>query len=340
MLQVGDQFDHFQIQSQIAQGITADIFAAIDVMTGKPVVIKLPNERLMHDPTQAERFRRELEVMKTLTHPAIQRGLESGLYNRTPYLVTEYIEGKSLREVVSEATPMAPVEAVALIRKIAEGLAYCHANAVVHRDMKPDNVLITTGGQPIILDFGLALTKDARRVTFATTVAGTPDYMAPEQCEGGRGDARTDIYALGIMLYELLTGKTPFAAESSMVTIAGHLQGAIPHTDKDAPGVSTALAAVITKALQKNPDERYPSMQALIEALDAPALMAAPAAVASERGAMPAPAAPQPTTPGVATPSLPAATPDQRARRALLLMVAILVLMGAGVIAFLVFVAR
>ena len=275
MLQVGDQFDHFQIQAHVAQGGTADIYTAVDLMTSKEVAIKIPNKMMIGDPAQFERFRRELEVMKTLDHPSIQKGLDSGQFNRTPYLVTEWVNGKSMRDVVSEETPMPPTKAVPLIRKIAEGMAYCHANGVIHRDMKPENVLIREDGQPIILDFGLALTKDAKRVTYAnlSTTAGTPDYMSPEQCEGQRGDVRSDIYALGVMLYELLAGKTPFAGDTSMAVMAGHMQGAIPRLDKEAPSVSSQLAAVTAKALQKNSDERYQNMGAFIEALDHPELI-------------------------------------------------------------------
>ncbi|MBX3081657.1 MAG: serine/threonine protein kinase [Anaerolineae bacterium] len=275
LLQVGDQFDHFQIQAHIAQGGTADIYTAVDLMTGKEVAIKIPNQMMIGDPAQYERFRRELEVMKTLHHPSIQQGLDSGQFNRTPYLVTEWVNGKSMRDVVSEEAPMPPEKAIPLIRRIAEGMAYCHANGVVHRDMKPENVLIREDGQPVILDFGLALTKDAKRVTYAnlSTAAGTPDYMSPEQCEGQRGDVRSDIYALGVMLYEVLAGKTPFAGDTSMAVMAGHLQGAIPRLDKQVARVSPQLAAVVAKALQKNPEERYPTMEAFVEALDHPELI-------------------------------------------------------------------
>src|SRR4029077_8237024 len=149
-------------------------------------------------PAQYERFQRELEVVAALKHPAIQRGLGSGQYNRTPYLVTELIEGESLRKLIQREAPLPLEKALTLIHKIAEGLAYCHDHDVIHRDLKPENILITTEGQPVILDFGLALTKTSHRVTYAnlSNTAGTPDYMAPEQIEGLRGDKRTDIYAV------------------------------------------------------------------------------------------------------------------------------------------------
>lgn len=271
-LQVGDTFDHFQIQEHLAQGGMADVYSAKDLVTGNDVVLKIPDRMMIGDPAQYERFQRELEVTKTLRHPSIQRGLESGQFNRTPYLITEWVDGRSMREIVRSEAPMPVEKAMSLIRKIADGLAYIHDNDVVHRDLKPENILLTKDGQPIIIDFGLALTKGGRRVTYAnlSATAGTPDYMAPEQVEGQRGDKRTDIYSLGIMLYELLTSKPPFTADSNMAVMAQHLRGAIPRLDKEQPNISPQIAAVVALALQKNPDDRYRDMHAFIEALDHP----------------------------------------------------------------------
>ena len=270
MLQVGDQFDHFQIRTHMAQGGMADIYRAYDLMSGQEVVLKIPNPMMIGDPAQYERFQRELEITRTLDHAAIQKGLGSGQFNRTPYLVTAFVDGKSMRDMVAEQAPMPPEKAIALIRKIADGLAYCHDHEVIHRDLKPENILITAEGQPVILDFGLALTKDARRVTYAnlTPTAGTPDYMAPEQIEGRRGDKRTDIYAVGTMLYELLSGKLPFSGDSYQVVMAQHLRGAIPRLDQVKVGISPQLAAVVARSLQRDPNDRYPDMHAFIHDLD------------------------------------------------------------------------
>ena len=270
MLQIGDQFDRFQIRAYMAQGGMAEIYRAYDLMSGQEVVLKIPNRMMIGDPAQYERFQRELEVTNTLKHPFIQKGLGSGQFNRTPYLVTELVNGKSMRDLVTEQAPMPPDKAVELIRKIADGIAYIHENEVVHRDLKPENILITGDDQPVILDFGLALTKNAHRVTYAnlTPSAGTPDYMAPEQIEGQRGDERTDIYAVGTMLYELLTGRTPFSGDSYQAVMAQHLQGAIPRLDQENPNVSPQLAAVVARCLQRKPEDRYPAMRALIADLD------------------------------------------------------------------------
>lgn len=270
MLQIGDQFDHFQVRAHLAQGGMADIYQAYDLMHGREVVIKIPHPTLIGDPAQYERFRRELEVSNILQHPAIQRGLGSGQFNRIPYLVTELVQGVPMRELVEKQAPLPPEDALSLIRKIADGMAYCHEHEVVHRDLKPDNIIVTAEGQPIIMDFGLALTKKSHRVTYAslTPTAGTPDYMAPEQVQGQRGDQRTDIYALGIMLYELLTGQIPFEGQAPEVLWTRRAQGAIPRLDRERPDVSPQVAAVVARSLQRDPDDRYPDMRALIHDLD------------------------------------------------------------------------
>ncbi|HEX2908796.1 MAG TPA: serine/threonine-protein kinase [Phototrophicaceae bacterium] len=271
MIQVGDQFDRFQIRSHLAQGGMADLYRAYDLMNSREVVIKVPNQMMLGDPAQYERFQRELEVTQELHHPAIQQGLGTGQFNRTPYLVTAFIDGKSMRDVITEQAPLPPERAVAIIRKIADGLAYCHDQEVIHRDLKPENVLITTDDQPVIIDFGLALTKGSHRVTYAnlTPTAGTPDYMAPEQIEGQRGDQRTDLYAVGTMLFELLAGHTPFGGDNYQVIMTQHLRGALPRLDQEKPGVvSPQLAAVVARALQRHPDDRYPNMRAFIQDLD------------------------------------------------------------------------
>ncbi|MDR3626563.1 MAG: serine/threonine-protein kinase [Ignavibacteriaceae bacterium] len=270
MLQISDQFDHFQIRQHMAKGGMSDIYRAYDLLNGQEVVLKIPDRMSIGDPAQFERFQRELEVMRTLNHPAIQQGLGSGRYNNTPYLVTGLIDGQSMREIVRTSAPMPPEEAISLIRKIADGLAHCHDHEIIHRDLKPENILITSDGQPIIIDFGLALTKGAHRVTYAnlSAAAGTPDYMAPEQIEGHRGDQRTDIYALGVMLFELLTGNPPYTGDNNMVIMAQHLKGAIPRLDKVKEGISPQIAAFVAKCLQRNPNDRYADMHALIAELD------------------------------------------------------------------------
>ena len=272
MLQIGDQFDRYQIQAHMAQGGMSDIYRAFDLVSHRDVVIKIPDQSMLGDPAQFERFQRELDVMKTLDHPAILKGLGSGKYNRIPYLVTQLVEGQSLRTLIETSAPLPLEQAVTLTRKIADGLAYCHKNDVIHRDLKPENILITADWQPVIMDFGLALTKGAHRVTYSNLSAtmGTPDYMAPEQIDGQRGNQRTDVYALGTILYEMLAGKTPFTGDSNMAVMAQHLNGTAPRLDRVNPSIPPQLAAIVATCLARNPDDRYADMTALIQAFDHP----------------------------------------------------------------------
>lgn len=272
MLQIGDQFDQYQIQAHLAQGGMSDIYRAFDLVNRREVAVKIPDRSMIGDPAQYERFQRELEVMNTLKHPAILQGLGSGKYNRIPYLVTEYVHGESLRDYITAHAPLPVPEAVALVRKIADGMSYCHENNVIHRDLKPENILVTSEGQPVVMDFGLALTKGAHRVTYSNLSAtmGTPDYMAPEQIEGQRGDQRTDVYALATIFYELLAGDTPFSGDNQTAVLAQHLNGTAARLDKVNPQVPPEIAAVVAHCLARNPEDRIASMRAMIDMLDHP----------------------------------------------------------------------
>jgi serine/threonine-protein kinase len=268
MLQVGDQFDHFQIRSHIAKGGMGDVYSAFDFIHSREAVLKIPYAMFIGDPAYYGRFQAELEVMGTLNHPAIQKGLGSGRFRGMPYLVTEFIQGTSLRERLKAGVPIPPGETVPLIRKIADALAFCHDHEIVHRDVKPENILVSPQGQPILLDFGLALSNNGHRGTRANQsgAAGTPEYMAPEQIEGRRGDRRSDIYSLGIMMFEMLAGEVPFRGDSTLAVVAQHLHARTPRLDT--VGVSPQLATVVARCLQRKPDARYADMRQLIHDLE------------------------------------------------------------------------
>jgi serine/threonine-protein kinase len=166
-----------------------------------------------------------------------------------------------------------PLErAVEIARRVAEGMAYCHANGIIHRDLKPENIILSAEGQPVIMDFGLALTKKAHRVTYSNLSAtmGTPDYMAPEQVDGQRGDARTDIYALGVMLFEMISGQTPFTGDSTLAVMAQRMTRPAPRLDRICPGTPPGVAAVVARCLAHDPARRYASMDELAAALAQP----------------------------------------------------------------------
>jgi serine/threonine protein kinase len=272
MLKNGDLFQQYRILEHLARGGTSDIYRAEDTASGGEVVLKIPDAAMIGDPAQFERFQRELGILNQLRHPAIQKGIKPGQNGRIPFLVAEMVNGRSLREIIDHDAPLPPGQAVDTLRKIAEGVAYCHSQGVIHRDLKPENVLVTPEGQPIIIDFGLALTSGGRRVTYPnfSGMAGTPEYMAPEQVEGKRGDARTDIYALGVILYEMLAGHPPFQADTPVATMGLHLYGKLQRLDRVRPGVPTALAAIAGKCLQRNPEKRFATVDELLLALAHP----------------------------------------------------------------------
>src|SRR5579859_2709748 len=219
-LQKGDRFNRYKIRNHIAQGGTGDVYRAVDVVTGNEVALKIPMRETVIDPSKYDLYLRELEALRVLDHPSVQHYIESGHQDNTPFLVTELVEGQSLRSLLRETGVLPPDRALALIRRIAEALVYCHHEAVVHRDLKPDNIYITDGDLPVVLDFGLALTK-ARPGPGKD--AGTLEYVSPEQIRGLRGDNRTDIYALGMTLYEMLAGEPAYVGNDPAQLLKKHL---------------------------------------------------------------------------------------------------------------------
>src|SRR5919202_553825 len=246
---------------------------ARDPRTGDRVLLKLPAPEVLGDVAAHSRFEREGAALRRLDHPGVQRWIESGQAGLRPYVALEYVAGGSLRDVLRRRGRLPPDEAIAMARQLAEALAYCHAHGVVHRDLKPDNVILTGDGRPVLIDFGSVLLEGAKRLTFSglSGELGTPEYMAPEQVRGKRGDARTDVYALGILLYELLTGQPPFSAaggEGAVQVMRRHLQ------ESPAPPAGAALTpaqrGVLARALRRDPEERFQTMAEFAAALADP----------------------------------------------------------------------
>jgi serine/threonine protein kinase len=254
----GDALDRFTILEAIGHGAFSDVYLA-DQADGPRVVIKVPHEALMGDVGAFDRFRREMEIAGKLDHPGIQHSFDNGEQRSRPYLVLEYIDGVTLREVERREGRLPVAKAVDVSDQLAAAMASAHALGIAHRDLKPENVLVTDAGRVVVTDFGIALMAGARRLTWRwlTSTMGTPDYMAPEQVEGKRGDARTDVYALGIMLFEMLAGRVPWEGDNPLVVMAQHVNAPLPslrEIDRDIPA---PLEAIVTKCLRKNPEERY-----------------------------------------------------------------------------------
>lgn len=259
--------DRYEILTTLGQGGMGEALKARDRATDKLVVIKIPYASSIGDPATFSRYQRELDIGKRLDHPGIQRFIDSGRLGNSvaPYVVFEYIDGQPMREYLARHAPLAPALAIDLAHQLADVLEYVHKHGVVHRDLKPENVLITADGKAKLVDFGIALLQGARRLTFQrlSSEVGTPDYMAPEQVQGERGDARTDIYALGVMLYEMLTGDVPYHGDSALSVMSQRVTTDAPLLRTRRPDAPAALEAIVYRALRRDPAERYASMAAL-----------------------------------------------------------------------------
>lgn len=281
----------YEILESLGQGGMNDAFKARDRATGRLVVLKVPLASLIGDPSTFSRYERELEIGKRLHHPNIQQLVEDGRLDGgvAPYLVLEYVDGILLREYLSEHAPLAVDEAVSIAGQLAGALGYCHETGVVHRDLKPENILIQRDGTVKLVDFGIALLKGARRLTFRrlSTGFGTPDYMAPEQVQGDRGDARTDVYAVGVMLFEMLTGEVPYQGDSPLAVMSQRVTSDAPLLRTRRPELPPVVEAVVWRALRREPAERYASMADLrhdLEHLGEVAIPGYPSATGERRG--------------------------------------------------------
>jgi serine/threonine-protein kinase len=267
----GDRIDRFEVIEALGKGAYAETYKARDTGTGDTVVLKSPEPTLFADPGLFQRFRRETEIARRLHHPGVQRSVDMAENRTEPYLVLEYVDGDNLRHRLRQYEGPVPIEqAVDWGRQLAETLAYLHANGIVHRDLKPENVLVTSDSQLKVVDFGTAMLTGARRLTWRhlSESLGTPDYMSPEQVQGNRGDARSDIYTWGVMMYELLTGRVPFGGDNWLAVMAGHLQGAPKPIRRLRPEVSPALEAVVLHAMRRYPENRHASAEEIVADLD------------------------------------------------------------------------
>ncbi len=264
-LQPGDQLDSFRIESVVGQGAFSTMYLARPITGGDRVVIKVLHAGIMGDPNTFDRFRREMAITKRLSHPNIQRSLDVGGDRSQPYIVLEYVEGDNFRHYLKAHAPLPAQEAVGYALQILSGLEHMHAQGIVHRDLKPENLLRTPDGQIKIIDFGVAFMQGARRLTWRwlNDGLGTPDYMAPEQIQGKRGDHRADIYALGIILYEMLSGRTPWSGDNPLAVMSQQLSTTPTELHRLNRSVPPPLEAIVRKMVRKDPRERYQSVAEL-----------------------------------------------------------------------------
>ncbi|HTK10203.1 MAG TPA: serine/threonine-protein kinase [Ktedonobacteraceae bacterium] len=269
----GARIDHYEIVQHLGHGGMSHVFLAKDLQhEGQLVVLKFPNDDMIGNVAVFERYRREAEIGSLLRHPHVQLALNTEEKRSELYLVVEYIKGRTLRGVIEdhEQKPFPPVEVIRLAIQLCDALAYCHEHGVLHRDVKPENIMILEDGSVKIIDFGIALLEGARRVTWRglSGTVGTPDYMSPEQIKGQRGTASSDIYAVGVILYEMLCGHTPFEGENVFAVMNQHVSQDPPSLLACNATISPELATVVMRAVRRDPEKRYQNMRDMLHDLE------------------------------------------------------------------------
>ena len=268
--EAGTQIDSFRIDGPVAKSGMASIFRATDTRDGRMVALKIPHPDMEADPILFDRFNREIGIGERLNHPNVMRVFGGEKHSRI-YMVMEWCPGRLLRQILDEGR-LPQDRAIRIAIEILKALDYIHTNGVVHRDLKPENIMVDENDHIKLIDFGIAGDTASRRLTYAnfTSMLGTPNYIAPEQVKGKRGDGRTDLYSMGVILYEMLTGKLPFTGPTPLAAMNDRLLNhPLPPRVAD-PSVSPQLQEIIYRALERDPKNRYATAQEFIRDLEHP----------------------------------------------------------------------
>ncbi|MEA2373456.1 MAG: eukaryotic-like serine/threonine-protein kinase [Solirubrobacteraceae bacterium] len=257
----------YRLDEQVGIGGMARVYRAFDTVLERQVAVKTLNREVASDSDPLERFRREARAVARLSHPHIVTVIDAGEDDGTPYIVFEYIEGETLKQRIRRLGRLDVAEAVAYAIELARALGAAHEAGIVHRDVKPQNVMIDGDGRALITDFGIARTLAEEGLTVDGRVLGTTDYVSPEQALGKSVTGQSDIYALGVVLFEMLTGEVPFSAENQVAVAMKHVREELPDVQQRRPEVSAGLAAVIDRATAKDVRRRYPDATAMIDDL-------------------------------------------------------------------------
>jgi len=257
-LEAGDTLDHYRLDAAVAQSRMSTLYRATDLRDLRPVAIKIPLAEMEADPVLLERFEREQQIGQELDHPGIVKTFDGEARSQL-YMVIEWVEGRLLRSILNEERKLPVERAVAITLNICDALDYMHKHGVVHRDLKPENIMVGADDSIKLIDFGIAMKQDARRLTYTemSPSLGTPDYIAPEQVKGQRGDQRSDIYALGVMLYEMLAGQPPFTGPNPLAVMNERVIKDPEPIRALNPQVSPQLEEILLRALERDPRHRY-----------------------------------------------------------------------------------
>jgi serine/threonine protein kinase len=259
-LRPGDRLDGYELEEVVATSGMATVFRAHELSSGRQVAIKVPHPEVESDPTMFDRFRREEEIGTRIDHPGVMKVFANPGRSQV-YMVMEWLDGRLLRQILNEQKKLPVERAVKLAVEICEALEHVHAHGVVHRDLKPENIMVSDADEIHLIDFGIAASVGARRLTFAhfSQSMGTPDYISPEQVRGKRGDARSDIYAMGVMLYEMLTGVVPFSGPNPFAVMNDRLLNQpVPLRELES-SITPQLQEIVYRAMEREPKNRYAS---------------------------------------------------------------------------------
>ncbi len=257
----------YQLEAKLGSGGMSTVYLARDETLDRAVAVKVMHREMSEQADQLERFRQEARAVAKLSHPNVVAVIDAGEDGGHPYIVFEYVEGETLKQRISRIGALDPQEALAYAIEIARGLSVAHARNMVHRDIKPQNVLIDSEGRAKLTDFGISRQLEQDGMTATGRVLGTTDYVAPEQAMGHPVDPRSDIYSLGVVLYEMLIGQVPFHADSQVGVAMKHVNEELPDVQARRPEVSAAAALVVERATAKEPAERYQDVGEMIDDL-------------------------------------------------------------------------
>src|ERR687896_1983403 len=260
--------ERFRLEERIGAGGMSTVYRAYDPTLERRVAIKMMHREFAEDSDQLERFRREARAVAQLSHPHVVNVIDAGEDAGHPYIVFEHVDGETLKERIRRLGRLPVDEAVAYAIEIGRALDCAHANKLVHRDVKPQNVLIDPDGRAKVTDFGIARSMEAQGLTATGRVLGTTDYVSPEQALGHEVTEQSDIYSLGIVLYEMLTGEVPFQADTQVAVAMKHVREPMPDAQRRRPEISATLAAVVERATTKETDNRYATVDEMVHDLE------------------------------------------------------------------------